>query len=146
MFQNLQNFYCSELPWIQVDTRSRVKGYTTSPTSYRRYIDVETTSCVYWDGCLFLLTGTVMTVIRDTRSTLNRLFTIFFVQSYTARKVSVFGVFLARIFPHSDWIRRDTEYSVQMREKPDQKNSKYVQFWRSVSRKEITVINLLFKY
>ena len=76
--------------------------YTPSPTSYRRYIDVETTSCVYWDGCLFLLTGTVMTVIRDTRSTLNRLFTIFFVQSYTARKVSVFGVFLARIFPHSD--------------------------------------------
>ena len=25
-------------------------------------------------------------------------------------KVSVFGVFLVRIFPHSYWIRRDTEY------------------------------------
>ena len=24
-------------------------------------------------------------------------------------KVSVFGVFLVRVFPHSDWIRRDTE-------------------------------------
>ena len=27
---------------------------------------------------------------------------------YTAWKVSVFGVILVRIFPHSDWIRRDT--------------------------------------
>ena len=29
---------------------------------------------------------------------------------FIAWKVSVFGVFLVRIFPHSDWIRRDTEY------------------------------------
>ena len=28
----------------------------------------------------------------------------------TALKVSVFGDFLARIFPHSDWMRRDTPY------------------------------------
>ena len=28
----------------------------------------------------------------------------------TAWKVSVFGVILVRIFPHSVWIRRDTEY------------------------------------
>ena len=28
----------------------------------------------------------------------------------TAWKVSVFGVILVRIFPHFDWIRRDTEY------------------------------------
>ena len=28
----------------------------------------------------------------------------------TAWKSSVFGVFLVRIFPHSYWIRRDTEY------------------------------------
>ena len=28
----------------------------------------------------------------------------------TAWKVSVFGVILVRIFPHLDWIRRDTEY------------------------------------
>ena len=29
---------------------------------------------------------------------------------YTAWKVSVFGDLLIRIFPHSDWIRRDTPY------------------------------------
>ena len=50
-------------------------------------------------------------------------------------KVSVFGVFLVRIFPHSDWIRRDTKlvspYSVWMRENTDQKNSKYEKFSRS---------------
>ena len=28
----------------------------------------------------------------------------------TAWKVSVYGVFLVRIFPHSDWIWRDTPY------------------------------------
>ena len=31
-------------------------------------------------------------------------------KSTTAWKVSVFGVILARIFPHSDWMRRDTSY------------------------------------
>ena len=41
--------------------------------------------------------------------------------------MSVLGVILVRIFPHLDWIRRDTEYlsvspySVQMRENTDQK-------------------------
>ena len=39
----------------------------------------------------------------------------------TASKVSVFGVFLVRIFP----------YSVQTRESKDQKNSEYRQFLRS---------------
>ena len=29
---------------------------------------------------------------------------------YTAWKVSVFGVFPVRIFPGSDWIRKDTKY------------------------------------
>ena len=29
---------------------------------------------------------------------------------FTAWKLSVFGVFLVRIFPHSDWIRRDIPY------------------------------------
>ena len=29
--------------------------------------------------------------------------------SSTARKVSVFGVFLVRIFPYSDWKRKDTQ-------------------------------------
>ena len=31
-----------------VDTRRRFNVYTTSLTSYKRRIDVETTSCVYW--------------------------------------------------------------------------------------------------
>ena len=31
-----------------VDTRRRFNVYKTSPTSYRRLIDVETTSRVYW--------------------------------------------------------------------------------------------------
>ena len=39
----------------------------------------------------------------------------------TAWKVSVSRVFLARIFPHSDWICRDpSPYSVRMRENTDQ--------------------------
>ena len=32
-----------------VDTRRRFNVYTTSLTSYRRRIDVETTSYVYWE-------------------------------------------------------------------------------------------------
>ena len=51
-----------------------------------------------------------------------------FSQLYTTWKVSVYGVFLVRIFPHSDWIRRDTEYSVGMRENTDQENSEYRHF------------------
>ena len=43
-------------------------------------------------------------------------------------KVSVFGVFLARIFLLSDWIRRFSPYSVRMRENTNQKNSEYWQF------------------
>ena len=40
----------------------------------------------------------------------------------TAWKMSKYGVFLVRIFPHSDWIRRDTpSYSARMRENTDQK-------------------------
>ena len=48
---------------------------------------------------------------------------------YTAWKVSVFGVILVRIFPHLDWIWRDTE--VRMRENADQNNSEYEHFLRS---------------
>ena len=45
-----------------------------------------------------------------------------------------FGVFLVRIFPHSDSIRGDTSpYSVRIRENTDQKNSKYGYFSRSDS-------------
>ena len=49
----------------------------------------------------------------------------------TAWKLSVFGVFLVRIFSHLDWRRKDMEYSVQMRENADQKNSEYRHFSRS---------------
>ena len=45
---------------------------------------------------------------------------------YTAWKVSVFGVFVVRIFPHSYWI-------VWMRENTDQKNSEYWHFSLRVS-------------
>ena len=50
---------------------------------------------------------------------------------YTARKVSVFGAFLVRIFPHSDWIWRDTKYLSVFSPKAgnkDQKNSEYGYF------------------
>ena len=47
--------------------------------------------------------------------------------------MSVFAVFLVRIVPHSDWIRRDTDYLYldQMQENTDQKNSEYGHFSRS---------------
>ena len=44
-------------------------------------------------------------------------------------------VILVRIFPHSNWIGRDTPYvscSVQMRGNADQNNSEYVHSVRSV--------------
>ena len=34
---------------------------------------------------------------------------------YTAWKVFVFGVFLVRVFPHSNWIRKDTVFSCLLR-------------------------------
>ena len=43
----------------------------------------------------------------------------------TAWKVSVFGIFLVHIFPHLDWIRRDTQNAV----KTGQKNSEYGYFF-----------------
>ena len=48
--------------------------------------------------------------------------------SITAWKVSLFEVFLVRIFPHSDKI---SSYSVRMRENRDQKNSEYGRCSRS---------------
>ena len=36
-------------PYNPVDTRRRFNVYKTSPTLYRRLIDVETMSCVYWE-------------------------------------------------------------------------------------------------
>ena len=38
--------------FVPVDTRCRFNVYTTSPTLYRRLIDVETTSYVYWDAMI----------------------------------------------------------------------------------------------
>ena len=34
-------------------------------------------------------------------------------------------VILVCILSHLDWVRRDTEYSFQMRENPEQNNSEY---------------------
>ena len=53
------------------------------------------------------------------------------IESCNAWKVSVFGVLLVRIFPHSDWIQRDI---VRMLVNTDKKNSKYGHFSRSVMR------------
>ena len=46
--------------------------------------------------------------------------------------------FLLRIFPHSDWIRRDTiySYSVRIRENTDQKNSVFGHFSRSANHND----------
>ena len=59
----------------------------------------------------------------------------FIMKWFVFGKVSVFGVILVRIFPHSDWIRREilrmSLYSVRMRENVDQNNSEYGHFLRS---------------
>ena len=41
--------------------------------------------------------------------------TDYWIRYITAWKVSVFGVFLVRIFPHLDWTRRDTSFFVSLR-------------------------------
>ena len=53
--------------------------------------------------------------------------------SISLRKRCPNRVSLILIFPHLDWILLISPYSVQMRVNTDQKNSKYVQFSRSVS-------------
>ena len=56
---------------------------------------------------------------------------------FTAWKLSVFGVILVCIFPHSDWIREFgkiriiSPYSVRVQENADQNNFEYGQFLRS---------------
>ena len=50
----------------------------------------------------------------------------------SAWKGSVSGFFLVRIFPHSDWIRIISPYSVQMWKNTDQRNSEYRHYSRSV--------------
>ena len=54
---------------------------------------------------------------------------------YIVQKVSVLGIILVHIFPHSDWIR-----TVRMREGKDQNNSEYGHFLRSISN-----LKLVFK-
>ena len=51
-----------------------------------------------------------------------------FVYSYTACRVSAFGIFLVRIFLHSDWY---SPYSVRIRENTNEKNCEYRNFSRS---------------
>ena len=49
-------------------------------------------------------------------------------------KVSVVGVLLVPIFPHLNWIRRNTPYLSDLsktRENTDQKNSEYRHLYRS---------------
>ena len=53
--------------------------------------------------------------------------------------MSVIGVILVRIFPHSD-------YLVRMRENADQNNSEYRHFLRSGKQAEILVLHAELKY
>ena len=60
----------------------------------------------------------------------------YFIILNTAWKVSVFGVMLIRISPHTNWIRRIrsiSPYSVQTRENAGQNKSEYGHFLRSAS-------------
>ena len=57
-------------------------------------------------------------------------------RSSLREKFYIFGVSLVCIFPHSDWIQKDTAispYSVLMRENADLKNTEYGHFSRNVS-------------
>ena len=72
-------------------------------------------------------------------------FSFNFSTANTAWKVSVFGVILVRIFPQSDWIRRDTQYSVRMRENTDQNNSEHGHFLRCVSLIRQLILKTSFK-
>ena len=51
----------------------------------------------------------------------------------TAWKMSIFGVFLVLILPHSDWIQRDTPCLSVFTRNMDQKTSEFGHFSRSVS-------------
>ena len=52
----------------------------------------------------------------------------------------IFGVTAVRIFPHSDWTRRDIfPYSVRIREKANQNISEYGHFY-AVSRNNVAVL------
>ena len=53
----------------------------------------------------------------------------------TTRKVSAFGVFLVRIFPHPDWIRRDGSIS------PYSARMKKIQTWRTPNTDTFHVVS-----
>ena len=58
-------------------------------------------------------------------------------------------VFLVRIFPHSDWIRRDTSYLSVFSPnagKYDQKNSEYGHFLRSVNEHNLSFLLQFFSF
>ena len=64
----------------------------------------------------------------------------------TGWKVSVFEVFLVCNFSHSDWIRRDTPYSVRIRGNTVQKNSEYGYFLRSVLARVTSYLHVALQY
>ena len=59
----------------------------------------------------------------------------------TVWKVSVFGVFLVGIFPHSDWTQRDTEIFSPNAGKYKPENFKYGHFSRSVKDSFLSLIS-----
>ena len=61
------------------------------------------------------------------------------VEIYTVRKVSIFGIILVHIFPHSDWILRISPCSARMQEDMDQNNSEY---GHSLWNDNIVIFNL----
>ena len=59
----------------------------------------------------------------------------------------VFGDFLVRIFPHLDWIRKDTPYLSEfspMQKNADQKKSDYGHFLRCVAKHINEVLQIFF--
>ena len=97
-------------------------------------------SLFYWEGWIFQHAG------EEVKKKNNRYFYLTLWAElknesahYTAWKVSVFGVILVRIFPHSDVTRRDTENT----ENTDQNNSEYGHFMRAVNLLDLRLQILL---
>ena len=58
----------------------------------------------------------------------------------TALKVSIFEVILVLIFPHSDWIQRDTSYPNAGKCGPE--NSEYEHFFQIVNSPGFSVVSI----
>ena len=99
--------------------------------------------CVwYYSMVLWIKTATTITsmlITQSSRSTQRSLGDNSKMGGTQCVKVSVFGVILVRIFPHSDW------HSVQMRQNTDQNNSEYGHFSRSEYQKMQKVSHITFK-